>query len=706
MKKKIVAIIIAISMVGLTACGSSAPAAGDPAPAGTDAGTDDEPGFLSDLNSVKPDAQTGWIDSDISGYYTQYPDIDLKNDFAAAVNMELYRTTGFEGTALGNIGREVTVRKRELLNDSSVSGDGIDEVRKYVSLIEDTDTRNRLGVEPLRPYIEGIEQISTVSGLYDWITDTRSNPLGIAPIAVAGMARSEIEPDSYFVALSKPVLTLGSDDAYYSVGSGALERMVKVEEQSERILSGLGYSDSQIDDIIRNNYRFEKVLTGLERDLRDEDEEDMTFTREEIEYIQGDYPMTEYLDNWGYGGCQRFVADSEYIRKLDNVCERYLEQIKDMCIVRYVMSSGMYLDEETAGLFMENKKERGVTPVPDGRSDEEKYEDLIFETYLMPTALQGALDAAYVDKYIDPESYDRLYGMTEDIIGQFREIFAAESWLSDEGRRACLDKLNAIRIHVVYQDEGDYGDMNIRTAGEGGNFLEAFYEINRFGIMARARMSAGKVDRTQWSPYMYELSTTQTNAFYHPQTNGIYIMAGILDDPAFRADMTEEELLSGIGVIVGHEITHGFDALGVAYDKDGVKKKWLPEDDQKSFEDATAKVSLYYLTLKPYNGSGPYNGTNIQGEATADMGGMRAALDLARKIPGFDYDAFFRNYARLWATQRTLDEERAYMSQDSHPLNMYRINVVVSQFDEFQQTYGIQAGDGMYADPDKRIAVW
>ena len=165
-------------------------------------------------------------------------------------------------------------------------------------------------------------------------------------------------------------------------------------------------------------------------------------------------------------------------------------------------------------------------------------------------------------------------------------------------------------------------------------------------------------------------------------------------------------MLSGIGVIVGHEITHAFDESGVRYDKDGLENEWMPEVDRTAFVDKCLAVSNYYSTLKTYPGSGFYTGANVVGEATADMGGMRAVLHMARKRADFDYDAFFRHYAGVWAAQVDQDVEEYYFREDVHPLNYLRINVVVAQFDEFCETYDVQPGDGMYVEPSKRIAVW
>ncbi len=711
MKKRLIALLLAMNMVMLSVSGCGLAGDINEALQSEDGAGQKDPAeelaeeMARDAKSVVPDSQ-GWIDSDIRGYFKEDTPVSLKDDFAAAANKELYLQGDLNGAMIEDFMRRVHQKKRALLNDASVTGPDIEKVRTFVNLAEDEETRNVLGVEPLRPYVTAIENISTTEELYAWITDTRLNPLGVAPASVNGMARSEVEPDSYFVSISMPALMLGSSDAYFSVGSQSLMKMDALEDKAERVLTGLGYDDAEITGILQKNYQMEKILTGMQKDLSNEDEEDVTFTREEIEFIQGSYPMIRFLDNWGFGQCGRFMTDSDYVRKLDNLCERNLEKIKAMCLLRYVVDGGYYLDVETHDFFEECDQQKGVTPIADRSSEEERHEAMIFDQLLGKTPLEGALDAEYVRKYVDPDSYDRLYGMTEDIINEFRIIFENEKWLSEEGRQACLDKLNEIKIHVVYQDEGDYSDLQLLEAEEGGNFLDAHYAVSRFDMMKRAEMSAGRVNRDAWSPYMYELSTGQTNAFYYAQTNGIYILAGILEDPAYYPGMSDEELLGGIGTIVGHEITHGFDKNGVKYDKDGVNQKWLGEEDQKAFEDATSKVAMYYLSLKPFSGSGPYNGTNVQGEATADMGGIRVTLALADKIPGFDHDKFFRAYARLWATQRSLDEERGYMAGDSHPLNFYRINVVLSQFDKFHETYGIKEGDGMYVAPDKRIAVW
>ena len=170
--------------------------------------------------------------------------------------------------------------------------------------------------------------------------------------------------------------------------------------------------------------------------------------------------------------------------------------------------------------------------------------------------------------------------------------------------------------------------------------------------------------------------------------------------------MSDEEMLAAIGFVVGHEISHGFDANGVQYDKDGIKQTWMPEKDRSSFGDRTIKVTSFYSGLSPLPGSSLYNGAQVQVEATADMGGMRAVLELASRKENFDYDRFFRQVARVWAAQISYEKEAYFYEYDTHPLDYLRINVTLAQFDEFTRTYGIQEGDGMYIPEGKRVKVW
>lgn len=677
MKRKLVPLLLAVAIFMMTACG--------------------EEEVTMSTNA--------WIDSDIEGFVTEETVVSEKDDFAVAANKELILSEDKKNLGVGRIAKEVIRKKRELVNNTDVTGKEIDEVRKYLALLENREKREALGVTPLTPYIQDIESISSVEELYSWIVDPKRNPFASAPINIEGGYRSKVDPQSYFLGLDKKNLNLGSVDEYYKLNSSNLERMVDTEEEVTLILSRMGYDEKSIKKIINQTYQVEKKLADAMSDTSDKEEEDLVCMRGELETLQGDYPLMQYLDNWGYGECSLFVADGDYIRALDNICSRYVEEMKSMFIVEYVEKAGRYLDMDTALAFDEIEKPKATDIQEDDRTPEEKYEDKIFNNYVSESGLSGAMDYAYIHYYFSDEVHDRLYRMCEDLIAALREIFSEEDWISEEGKKAALEKLDAVAIHVVFPDEVDYSSLNIIPYEEGGNLLEAQFAAYYFEMQREAERVTKKFDTNSWDPYSSSYSTTMTNAFYDQQTNGIYILAGILENPAFKEDATDEELLGGVGAIVGHEITHGFDATGVNYNKYGIEQDWLPEGDRSTFDDRATRVTLFFGGIKPFPGSESYIGNSVTGEATADMGGVKACLYVAAGKESFDYDMFFRHYASLWAVQRTKEEENYYMN-DEHPLNYLRVNVTLSQFDKFNETYGVKEGDGMYVEPDKRISVW
>ncbi len=677
MKKKLLSAVLALNLLILSGCG----------------------GTNSDAPSSK------WVDSDIEGSITADTVVSVKDDFIAAVNKDLYASGELKGSVIANTARKVTEKKRALVEDSSVTGKNIEEVRKYVELIEDTETRNKLGVSPLEPYIQSIENIASVNELYEWLPDPEKNPLCAGIVDFSGESRSELDPTSYYVTVSKNKFSLGNADNYYKVSDANLQNIVVVEDTVEYILGRIGYDEKSIRDILDSNFQIEKKISRFTKDLK-EDENDI-YTLEELSSIQGDYPLVEYMDNWGFEHCDRILASTEYVKMLDNICENNLEDIKDMLIVQYALFAGPYLDEEAQKTISDiNEPRIGEELDTESRTEEEIKEDTIFGTYLGSSALEGAMDAEYVKYYVDDECYGRLYSMTEDIVEAIREMFLNESWLSEKGKAACLDKLDALKIHVISPEECDYKDLNIVTAKDGGNLLEAKFEIDRFGKEKEGEITATKVDRTIWDPYDYEMSTTVTNAYYSPETNGIYILAGIIDDPVYYQGMTDEELLGGIGMIVGHEITHGFDSGGVHYDKDGIENDWLPDEDIEAFTDKSTKVALFYNSLVPFESAGACKGLNLRGEAIADMGGISACINVGAKKDNFDYESFFTRIAEVWATQNSMDFEKYLMEYDVHPLAFHRVNVALSQFDKFHETFDIKEGDGMYVSPEDRIAIW
>ncbi|MBQ7562978.1 MAG: M13 family metallopeptidase [Lachnospiraceae bacterium] len=660
-------------------------------------------------------AGSHWVDSDL------YDSIDAdtkyrpQDDFAASVNKDwkLSQTKYYD--IFDDVLKAVYENKKRIVTDETIGGGRAGElIRNYYNLASDWEARDGDGVAPLQKYVDDIASIQTRQELFDFICDLSRNPISASPfyIDVSSIGRSSVYEGSYYVALTSPYGLLQEDpwdmDTYYAVNEH-LERFEMIKDIAVYYLKRLGYDEAYAGELVNRSFRFEKKLLQADSRMIESDEE-ATYNRDEVLAMAGDFPLDAFLKARGFTENDIFVCNDTYLKKLSALfgTDR-LEEIKSYLILRYIFHSLDYLDNEGYEAVKELSKDRQEPEEEDPMQEEiPEYDTLYFDEYIGGTPMVGAMDQLYVENFFDDTSISDLKKLTGDLINAYKVIFAAEDWLSEEGKEACLKKLEAMSVNVAYPDFDslDYSQMELVTRENGGNFLEAYFAADRFLMKHLAWLSTKEYDRYYWDPLDTELSTTITNAMYYPVTNGIYIFAGICEAPTYSRELSYEEKLAGIGVIVGHEITHGFDNTGALYNMEGEEESWLPVEDQQAFNDRCDNVSFYYSDLTPFPGAGFYTGSNVVGEATADMGGMKAALFLGAKEKDFDYELFFRHYARVWRANVSLDSEQEIMTGDPHPLPFYRINVAVQQYEEFYETFDVKEGDRMYLAPEKRISVW
>ena len=242
--------------------------------------------------------------------------------------------------------------------------------------------------------------------------------------------------------------------------------------------------------------------------------------------------------------------------------------------------------------------------------------------------------------------------------------------------------------------------LDFKGPDEGGSLVDARIAISEDTCLAIAERVNQPVDRDQWLA-----SPQDVNAYYYPLDNSINIPAGILGGIFYSDQMSREEKLGHVGIIVAHEMSHAFDTSGRQYDEHGNLRNWWTEEDYIKFHERAQKLVDYYNGFEPISGY-PINGAMIDTEAIADLTGVKCMLRIAADDENFDYDRFFRTLAANWRTLTTLETEAYSIEQDSHPLAYLRTNAVVVQFEEFHKTYGTKEGDGMYLAPEYRLEIW
>ena len=421
------------------------------------------------------------------------------------------------------------------------------------------------------------------------------------------------------------------------------------------------------------------------------------YSREDLEKLQGKLPILADLEeNQGYPAAEQYMVTApEYFEKLNELCvEENLPLIRDMVIVSGVVSEAGNLDRECYEWNVECRNAiRGSTGIMD---DETAFSGRVSETLVWPVA------RLYTETYLKQEDKDRISTLVDEIMDAYHGILENADFLSDETRAKAVEKLDAMQKFVLYPDDWEeYSceDLNFASKEEGGTLNEALEAIARFNLAQSAKDFSEPVDKTKW-----EITPQTVNCVFGQQANGIYILGAYARGDYYNSEMSDEELLGTLGIMIGHEISHAFDSTGAQFDKNGDMRSWWTEEDYAKFLERNKKMVDYYNAIHPWEGQ-DLHGSAMTGEACADMAGFKAMLRIAAKNPDFDYDKFFRTFASRWLSKDTL--QYAYIRiNDTHPMNYLRTNCTLQQYDEFLDFYGITEGDNMYLAPEDRVAIW
>lgn len=323
-------------------------------------------------------------------------------------------------------------------------------------------------------------------------------------------------------------------------------------------------------------------------------------------------------------------------------------------------------------------------------------------------SLAEAFGQMYVEKYFPASSKEKMLEMVDNLRTALGERIDALEWMSDDTKVKAQEKLGTFIVKIGYPDKWkDYSSLDIRNDSYWANICRA----NVFAHNDMMKDEGKPVDRTQWG-----MSPQTVNAYYNPTTNEICFPAAILNPPFFNPDADDAVNYGGIGVVIGHEMTHGFDDQGRNYDKDGNISAWWTEEDEKKFnEKAQVLVEQYdnIIVLDTLHADGRYT----LGENIADQGGLLIAhqaymntlkgKETPADIDGFTHNQrFYLGYANLWAQNVRPQEIIRRTKTDVHSLGKWRVNGALRNIDDFYTAFGIKEGDAMYMAPEDRVNIW
>ena len=649
-----------------------------------------------------------WLTSIVDGMVTaDLPKPELRDDFFLNVNYEWLRDTpmlaGHKMTGgAGDIDDIVNEQINSLFTDGSITGPEAEMVREYYAMFLDWDSRAE-GKTFFLEHLKPIQDISTLEELTAYLGSKECRDYNDNLAAVSLTAHPE-RPDDWIVKIGGTKLSM-KDAAEYAAETPVGSRTRKYAEDSARyMLQYAGYSPEEAEGLIAKRYAFEQLLapwcmTLEERSAPDAQQKTYNIrTREELEAASPNFPLTAIVDCSGYN--PELELDLLYPRWLERLNECYTEEnlplMRAWLLCSYVTIYLPLLDENCYREYQRLEAEYSGT----GGLMDDRY----IAISEIKHNLNDFVNRMYVQKYCPAEKKQKIVNLVAEIVAAYREMLQEESWLSVETRDAAIRKLDTLRVCAVYpepDEQEDWSGIRFRSRAEGGSYVTAYMEV------ARGKMDIDRRNSyTKPNPKIWVKGPSDVSANYNPYANEIYILGGILNGVYDMENMSREELLATVGFDVGHEITHGFDIIGSQYDETGAYRNWWTDADRAAFERRSEKLVRYYDSLRPLKDGSAYSGTRVQTEAVADLGAMACVLRIAAGTPGFDYDAFFRAFVKPFCIKSPENKVEEDAWADSHPLCHLRVNVVAAQFPEFQETYGIRPGDGMYVAPEERIAIW
>jgi putative endopeptidase len=323
-------------------------------------------------------------------------------------------------------------------------------------------------------------------------------------------------------------------------------------------------------------------------------------------------------------------------------------------------------------------------------------------------ALGEALGQLYVAKTFTPQAKERARTMVANLIAALRDDLTTLSWMSDETRKKAIVKLEAYVRKIGYPDKWrDYEALRVNRGAYYNNAVLA----GEFEFKRNLGKIGKPVDRTEWG-----MSPPTVNAYYNPQFNEIVFPAGILQPPFYDPKADDAFNYGGIGAVIGHEMTHGFDDQGARFDANGNLVMWWTPDDYKKFTDRTNCVVQQFDSFEVEPGL-HQKGQLVVGESVADLGGLTVAYAAYQKslqgkprpknINGFTPEQrFFLGWAQVWAQNIRPEAARLRTATDPHPLAKFRVNGPLSNMPAFSAAYACKEGDAMVRPPDKRCQIW
>ena len=596
---------------------------------------------------------------------------------------------------------------KELKENTYADGTIEQKLSDLYKLAMDSARREKEGLAPVMPLLKRLEAAKTKQQLFD--IQLEEAPYGEQEFFSAYFGADDKNASQNVLNIFQSGLTLGLKDYYLENDEATVKIREAYKKHIVRMFQMFGFSKSAAEKKMKNVMKVETELAKVSKsrtELRDPIANYNKMTLKEFNALYPHFQLEKQMNAKGVKSQhiqEMIVGQPSFMAAADKIFEKMtVAEFRDVMEWGQIDGCTGYLNDAVRaanfdfyGKVMSGRKEDH----PLWRRSTNQVQGVMGE----------ALGRIYVQKYFPASSKERMKTLVENLRIALGERIAAQDWMNDSTKVNALLKLNTFYVKIGYPDR--WTDLTNLKIDSKKSYYDNMRECNKFWLAYRIDHTAGKpVDRNDW-----HMTPQTVNAYYNPTTNEICFPAGILQVPFFDPTADDAFNYGAIGVVIGHEMTHGFDDQGRRYDKDGNLQDWWTEADGNNFTARTQKYADFFSKIKVLPDLNA-NGQLTLGENLADHGGLQVAFAAFQnamkhqKLPVIDgltpEQRFFLAYAGVWAANISEAEIRNRTKSDPHSLGRWRVNGALPHIDAWYDAFNVKAGDKMFIPKSERLPLW
>nr|WP_314559211.1 M13 family metallopeptidase [uncultured Capnocytophaga sp.] len=590
-----------------------------------------------------------------------------------------------------------------LLKESFAQGSEGQKIKDLYESFIDWKKRDAEGLKPIENYLTKIEAIKNLTDLQKYLEEATTQ--GEKPICGWGVYADMKDSNMNTVYLGNFSIGMGRD--YYQKDSKEnTEALNKYQQYVAAIFKIL--KDEKAEEKAQQIVDFERKVAKLMLTNEEDRDPNLSYnpqTMTELSKLVKNLNLPQFLKNVGVNTDKVVISEIRLYKQYDQlITEKTLPLIKDYLRYQLVADNASNLTKELDELsFNFYSKEL------QGQQEQRPMNKRALS--VINGILGEAFGKLYVEKYFPAKAKEEMVTLVDYLKKSFAQHIKEVAWMSDVTKEKALAKLNKFTVKVGYPDKWeDYSKLTIEPATQSVYFAN-LQRVSQWAYQKSLEKVGKPVDKTKWG-----MSPQTVNAYYNPLYNEIVFPAAILQPPFFNFEADPAVNFGGIGAVIGHEMTHGFDDSGAEFDGDGNLQNWWTPADKENFQKATKALAEQYDKYEPVKGIF-VNGTFTSGENIADLGGVNIAFDALQmylkdkgnvdKISGFTQDQrFFISWGTVW---RTLSREQYLTNQvktDPHSPGYFRSFGPLVNVDAWYKAFDVKEGDKLYKKPEDRIKIW